>query len=56
MCMPDLTPMELYWKSHEDGVWEVGARAESVRECVKWEPVHQWMRERHYALSDLKHS
>ena len=53
MCVPDLTPLELYWESQEGRKWEVAAKSDSQRECVKWEPLNEWMAPRHYNLNDL---
>ena len=53
MCVPDLTPLELYWQSQRGRKWEVAARSDSQRECVKWEPLNEWMAPRHYNLNDL---
>ncbi|CAD6577523.1 MAG: hypothetical protein ASARMPRED_008310 [Alectoria sarmentosa] len=43
MYVPDLTPLELYWESQRGRKWEVAARSDSQRECVKWEPLNGWM-------------
>ena len=53
MCVPDLTPLELFWESQEGRTWEVAAKSDSRRECVKWDPLNQWMVPRHYNLNDL---
>ena len=53
MCVPDLTPLELYWESQEGRKWEVAAKSDSQRECVKWDPLNEWMAPRHYNLNDL---
>ena len=53
MCVPDLTPLELFWESQEGRTWEVAAKSDSRRECVKWDPLNQWMAPRHYNLNDL---
>ena len=53
MCTPDLTPLELFWESQEGRIWEVAARSDSQRECVKWEPLNEWMKPRHFVLDDL---
>ena len=53
MCVPDLTPLELFWESQEGRTWEVAAKSDSRRECVKWDPLDKWMAPRHYNLNDL---
>ena len=53
MCVPDLTPLELYWESQEGRKWEVAAKSDSQRECVKWDLLNEWMAPRHYNLNDL---
>lgn len=53
MCVPDLTPLELYWESQEGRKWEVAAESDSQRECVKLDLLNEWMAPRHYNLNDL---
>ena len=53
LSVPDLTPLELYWESQEGSQWEVAAKADSRRECVRWDPLIEWMASRHYNLNDL---
>ena len=53
MCVPDLTPLELYWESQTGRKWKVAAKADSQRECVRWEPLREWMAGRHYNLNNL---
>ena len=53
MCVPDLTPLELYWENREGKVWEIAAKSDSKRECVKWTGLEEWMWPRHWVLNDL---
>ena len=52
MCVPDLTPLGLFWEDKE--TWKVGTRADSLRECVKWDPLAEWMNSRLVTLEDFE--